>query len=82
MDKYQPIKNKQMHTYNIRSNMNYYRSNVTKSVSVKNVLYQGIKLFNKLPPEIKAVADLSKQRFELKLKRFLINNCLYSLDEL
>jgi hypothetical protein len=40
-----------------------------------------IKLFNKLPPEIKETAGSPKQ-FKISLRRYLITHCFYDLEEL
>jgi hypothetical protein len=46
----------------------------------KGIIYSGIKIFNYLPFSIKDLSDTEKQ-FRPALKRFLLTNSFYSLDE-
>ena len=46
----------------------------------KGVHYAGIRIFNHLPASIKSIANEIKE-FKKTLKRFLLDNSFYSMDE-
>jgi hypothetical protein len=46
----------------------------------KGVCYSGIKIYNHLPTAIKDLSD-DKNKFKLVLKRYLLHNYFYSLEE-
>ena len=48
----------------------------------KDVDTRGAILFNKLPVALKNLVNTSKSHFKYKLKEYLINKCLYNLEEL
>jgi hypothetical protein len=52
----------------------------TLSLYQKGVYYTGIKLFNKLPNEIKDTI-LTPSLFKNSLKRYLLSHCFYELEE-
>jgi len=46
----------------------------------KGVHYAGVRIFNHLPTSIKNIANETKE-FKKTLKRFLLDNSFYSMDE-
>ncbi|KAJ8713486.1 hypothetical protein PYW07_013856 [Mythimna separata] len=50
------------------------------NVAKHSSYHKSLKLFNKLPTEIKGL--VYKSDFHSKLKQFLLNKCLYHIDEL
>jgi len=46
----------------------------------KAVYYSAIKIFNHLPTTIKNLSN-SKKKFQIALRKFLLNNSIYSLEE-
>ncbi len=76
-DKFQ--RNCDVHNINTRQKNNlrthYSRLDVTKN----SVSRLGTKIYNHLPPTIKKEANLSK--FKKLLSEFLLEKCVYSLDE-
>jgi len=46
----------------------------------KGVYYSVIKIYNHLPSAIKDLSD-DKKKFKLALKRYLLHNSFYSLEE-
>ena len=73
-------KNLEVHNHDTRSANNFHLpiSNLTKYQ--KGAYYTGIKIFNYLPTHIKNVAN-EIQVFKKTLKRFLLYNSFYSVDE-
>jgi hypothetical protein len=73
--------NSQIHTINTKhnnNNLHYPTCNLT--AFQKGTYYLGIKVFNSLPPSIKNTVIDMKQ-FKFALKRFLLLNSFYSLEE-
>lgn len=73
------VKNSEVHEYSTRGRLNYHRYTCNKQLVFKDVNVMGTILYNKLPAEIKTTA---KANFKSQLKKYLIEKCLYSLDEL
>jgi hypothetical protein len=72
--------NMEFHSINTHHKLDLHVPLVNLSKVRKGVYYFGIKLFNSLPLIIKQVApNLSK--FKHKLKKFLILNSFYSVEE-
>ena len=46
----------------------------------KGVYYSGIKIYNHLPTAIKDLSN-DKNKFKLALKKYLLHNSFYSLEE-
>jgi hypothetical protein len=59
---------------------NIYLPSANLAIYRKGVYYSGIKIYKHLPTAIK---DLScdKNKFKLALKRYLLHNYFYSLEE-
>jgi len=66
------------HHYPTRNNLLLYPPHKTSAFE-KNPSYQGVRLFNKLPPQIRNIS-CSKQ-FKTKLMEFLFENMFYSINE-
>jgi hypothetical protein len=72
--------NIEFHSINTHHKLHLHVPIVNLSKVQKGVYYSSIKLFNSLPLSIKQVAhDLNK--FKQKLKKFLILNSFYSVEE-
>ena len=72
--------NSEIHNLNTRDNYNLHLPSTNFTMIQKGVLYSGSELFNNLPLEIKSLSGDVKH-FKIKLKSFLIDHTLYSLDE-
>ena len=70
----------QVHKINTRQTSNLYLPAANLATYQKGVYCSGIKIYNHLPVAIK---DLSgdKNKFKLALKRYLLHNSFYSLEE-
>jgi hypothetical protein len=70
----------QVHKINTRQTSSLYPPSANLAVYQKGVYYSGIKIYNHLPT---AIEDLSgdKNKFKLALKRYLLHNSFYSLEE-
>jgi len=72
-------KNEQIHDQNTRSNMNLYVKPCNTNLYKKSVINMGIRLYNKVPNNIKKVEEYKP--YERKLKSFPTEHAFYSLDE-
>jgi hypothetical protein len=72
--------NMEFHSINTRHTLDLHVPVVNLSKVQKRVYYSGIKLFNSLPLSIKQVAH-GLNRFKHKLKKFLILNSFYPIEE-
>jgi len=72
--------NSDIHDQNTRYNDNLYPPTTNLKLVQKGVLYSGIKIFNCLPTSIKSLSKDPKH-FKNKLKNFLLEHTLYSLNE-
>jgi hypothetical protein len=70
----------QIHGFNTRRNFYLYRPHTNFSTSHKGLHYFGIKLFNRLPLNIKELSYNAKQ-FRTALSAFLCSKSFYTLDE-
>lgn len=68
-----------VHSVNTRNADEYYITPYRTQIMYKSPNVVGLKMFNKLPPEIKASVNITQ--FKSHLKRFLISKCYYRLDE-
>jgi hypothetical protein len=72
--------NSDIHSFNTRSNHVLHIPVANLAVFQKAVWYCGIKVYNHLPPTLKQLShDVLK--FKMALKRFLLANSFYTLDE-
>ena len=69
-----------MHTINTRHNNNPHVPPANLTVYQTGVYYSGIKIFNHLPTSIKNLSD-NKKKFQITLRKFLLYNSFYSLEE-
>jgi hypothetical protein len=72
--------NSEIHSINTRHNNNFHYPIRNLTVFHKGTYYFGTKVFNNLPSNIKNLAHNTKQ-FRFALKRFLLLNSFYSLEE-
>ena len=72
--------NNSVHDINIRDKQKLYKPTVRSSAYQKSVYYNSIKVYNKLPNTLAELVS-SKASFIKQLKRHLIDNPFYSLDE-
>jgi hypothetical protein len=69
-----------VHSFNTRSNHDLHIPVANLTVFQKGVWYSGIKIYNHLPPALKQLShDIPK--FKVALKRFLLANSFYTLEE-
>jgi hypothetical protein len=73
-------RNLAVHNHDTRYAKNFDLPNTNLTIYQKSAYYTGIKIFNYLPTDIQNVAN-EIQVFEKTLKRFLLDNSFYSLDE-
>jgi hypothetical protein len=74
------LDNGELYTIKTRNSYNLHPplSHLTKYQ--KGVYYAGIRIFNHLPTSVKSIANETKV-FKKTLKRFLLDNSFYSMDE-
>jgi len=74
------LSNSQVHKINTRQTSDLYVPTANLAIYQKGAYYSGIKIYNLLPTAIK---DLSgdKNKRKLALKRYLLHNSFYSLEE-
>jgi len=79
-NKDQFLSNSQVHQINTRQTSDLHVPTADFTIYQKGVYYSGINIYNHLPTAIK---DLSgdKKKFKLPLKRYLLCNSFYSLEE-
>jgi len=73
-------KNLEVHNHDTRSANNFHLPITNLTKYQKGVHYAGIKIFNYLPTHMKGVA-IEIQVAESALKRFLLSNSFYSIEE-
>jgi hypothetical protein len=79
-NKDQLLSNSQVHKINTRQIFYLYVSTANLTIYQKGGHYSGIKIYNHLPTAIKDLSD-DKNKFKLMLKRYLLHNSFYSLEE-
>jgi hypothetical protein len=72
--------NSDVHDRNTRYNNNLHLPTTNLKLVQKEVLHSGIKIFNQLPTSIESFSKDPKH-FKIRLKSFLFEHTLYSLDE-
>jgi hypothetical protein len=72
--------NSEIHGINTRYTNNFHCLSSNLTTFQKGSYYFGIKVFNSLPPSMKILVHDTKE-FRSALKRFLILNSFYSLEE-
>ena len=72
--------NLDIHSFNTASNHDLYVPIANLAVFQKGVWYSGIKVYNHLPPTLKQLSH-EVLKFKTALKRFLLTNSFYTLDE-
>ena len=79
-NKDQFLSNSQVHKINTRQNSDLYVPTANFTIHKKGVYYSGIKICNHLPTAIKDLCG-DKNKFKLTLKRYLLHNSFYSLED-
>jgi hypothetical protein len=79
-NKDQFLSNSQVHTINTRQTFDLYVPTANLTIYQKGVYYSGIKIYIHLPTAIKDLSD-DKNKFQVPLKRYLLHNSFYSLEE-
>jgi len=74
------LSNSPVHKINTRRTFDLYVPTANLTVYQKGVYYSGIKIYNHLPTAIKDLSN-DKNKFKLALKRYLLRNSFYSLEE-
>jgi hypothetical protein len=72
--------NSEIHDRNTHYNHNLHFPTTNITLVQKRVLYSGTKIYNHLPTHIKSLSKDPKH-FKLKLKSFLLEQSLYSIEE-
>jgi hypothetical protein len=72
--------NLNIHTVNTKHNNNLHVPPANLTTYQKGVYYSGIRIFSHLPPNIKNLSD-NKKKFQIALRKFLLNNSFYSVEE-
>lgn len=73
------IKHSDNHNYDTRQNNLYLLPQYNYNVTRKSTFYNGIKIFNHLPSNIKNIMSLNQ--FKRKLRHLLLNKVFYTLEE-
>jgi hypothetical protein len=72
--------NQEIHSFNTRYSTNLHLPTSNLTIFQRGTFCSGIRVFNHLPSSIKSLSNEVKL-FKLALKRFLLSNSFYSLDE-
>ena len=72
--------NNETHNLDNRHRNNLYLPQANLTIYQKGAYYSGIKIFNKLPLEIRNITGNHK-KFKIELKKFLHVHALYSVEE-
>jgi len=72
--------NANVHNFRTRSHNDLHLPNTNLSVFQKGVYFFGVKIFNNLPTDLKQTS-LNIYKFQKVLKKFLLDNSFYSLEE-
>jgi hypothetical protein len=74
------VSNANVHNFRTRSHNDLHLPIANRSVFQKGVYFSGVKIFNNLPTDLKqTLYDVNK--FKRAIKRFLLDNSFYSLEE-
>jgi hypothetical protein len=63
-----------------RQKNDFFVPQASLSLFQKGVYSSGVKIFNRLPTDLKKLLDSPKQ-FKMAVKRYLISHCFYTMDE-
>jgi hypothetical protein len=72
--------NSAVHSVNTRNKHHLHRPAANLTCFQKNTYYSGIKIFNKLPSNLKSLMN-EKAEFTVALERYLSTHSFYSVDE-
>lgn len=73
--------NSSVHPYSTRTQNNIHCPANNLSLYQSGTYYSAIKLFNKLPHEVKDLCTSNKPQFKRILKNYLLKNAFYTVDE-
>lgn len=73
-------RNSEVHGYNTRRKNDIHYSSLKLTLAQRGVNNAATKIFDHLPNDIKCLTD-SKVKFESSLKKFLLDNSFYSIEE-
>jgi hypothetical protein len=74
------LDNTELYTIKTRNSCNLHPPLAHLTKYQKGVYYAGIRIFSHLPTSIKSIANETEE-FKKTLKRFLLDNSFYSMDE-
>jgi exonuclease III len=74
------ITNSDSHSIHTRQRDNLHVPMASLTAFQKGVYFSGVKIFNRLPAELKQLSSRPKQ-FKIASKRYLASHCFYTLDE-
>jgi hypothetical protein len=72
--------NSDIHGFSTRYDYDFHLPSANLKLFQKGVVYSGIKTYSHLPKTVKELS-LDVKQFRLGLKKFIISNSLYSLEE-
>jgi len=72
--------NANFHNFPTRSHNDLHLPNANLSVFQKGVYFSGVKIFNNLPTDLKQISH-NIHKIQKTLKRFLLDNSFYSLED-
>jgi hypothetical protein len=71
--------NSEIHRYNTRKKYDLHTGHCSTVLYQKSVTNTGIKLYNKLPKQLKQIDDYKD--FKKQVKNFLLQNVFYTIEE-
>jgi hypothetical protein len=74
------ITNCDNHNIQTRQSDNFHLPSSSLTLYQNGAYFNGIKIFNKLPSELKQVMNFTK-KFKTALRRYLVTHCFYSIEE-
>lgn len=74
------LENNENHNFDTRQRKNLHLPQTNLTIYQKGAYYSGIKIYNKLPLEIKNTAG-NQKKFKTALKKFLYNCSFYTTEE-
>jgi len=70
---------KEIHGHNTRRKQDLHIQQCNTALYQKNLINMGIKLYNKLPIQIKQLETF--ESFKKEVKTFLVHNAVYTIEE-
>lgn len=75
------VKTSDVHMYNTRNRSDLHLPLNRLKLSQKGAYFSGIKLFNKLPNDLKELSQKNAKKFKIILKSLLLSHTFYTVDE-